>query len=158
TPRAEEFPDAPRENLVAGSAVFTRPGSAVPLDDHFRWWSYVAGASWRQPTGPDSDLHGRERFPVVQIAYEDAAAYARWAGKELPTEAQFEYAARGGLAGKRYAWGDELRPGGRWMANTYQGHFPDHDSGEDGAGGLAPVGSYPPNGYGLFDIAGNVWE
>src|SRR5262249_4449422 len=99
-----------------------------------------------------------DRYPVVQVAYEDAEAYARWAGKRLPTEAEFEFAARGGLAGRKYAWGDELRPGGRWMANTFQGHFPDADSGEDGWRGVAPVASFPPNGFGLYDVAGNVWE
>jgi formylglycine-generating enzyme required for sulfatase activity len=158
TPRAQDFPGAPPENLVAGSVVFAPPRGAVPLDSHLRWWSYVHGASWRHPTGPRSDLQGRDRFPVVQIAYEDAEAYARWTGKRLPTEAEFEFAARGGLAGRRYAWGDDLRPGGRWMANTFQGHFPDEDSGGDGWSGLAQVGSFPPNRYGLYDIAGNVWE
>jgi formylglycine-generating enzyme required for sulfatase activity len=157
-PRAEDFPGAIPERLVAGSVVFAPPDHPVPLDTQFRWWSYAAGASWRHPSGLDSDLVGREHFPVVHVAYEDAEAYARWAGKRLPTEAEFEYAARGGLAGKRYAWGDELRPGGRHMANLFQGHFPDSDSGDDGAKGLAAVASYPPNGYGLFDVAGNVWE
>jgi len=157
-PRPEEFPGAPPENLVAGAAVFTPPPGAVPLYSQYRWWSYVQGASWHHPLGPDSDLGGRPNFPVVHVAFEDAQAYARWAGKRLPTEAEFEFAARGGLAGKRYAWGDELRPGGRFMANTFQGHFPDHDSAEDGHAGLAPVASYPPNGYGLHDIAGNAWE
>jgi formylglycine-generating enzyme required for sulfatase activity len=158
TPRAEDFPGAPPENLVPGSVVFAPPSRAVPLDSHLRWWSYVKNASWRNPSGPGSDLRGREKLPVVHIAYEDAEAYARWAGKRLPTEAEFEFAARGGLAGRRYAWGDELRPGRRWMANTFQGHFPDADSGGDGWNGLAPVGSFPPNRYGLYDIAGNVWE
>jgi formylglycine-generating enzyme required for sulfatase activity len=157
-PTAAEFPEAPPENLVAGSVVFAPPPGPVPLDSHFRWWSYVKGASWRHPSGAGTNLRGRERYPVVHVAYDDAVAYARWAGKRLPTEAEFEFAARGGLAGKRYAWGDELRPGGRWMANTFQGHFPDRDTGDDGWDGLAPVASYPPNGYGLFDVAGNVWE
>jgi formylglycine-generating enzyme required for sulfatase activity len=158
TPRAADFPGAPPENLVAGSVVFTPPVAAVPLDTHLRWWSYVTGASWRHPSGPGSDLRGREAFPVVHIAFEDAEAYARWAGKRLPTEAEFEFAARGGLVGKRYAWGDDLRPGGRFMANTFQGHFPDHDSGDDGTPGLSAVAHYPPNGYGLYDITGNAWE
>jgi formylglycine-generating enzyme required for sulfatase activity len=157
-PTREEFPGAPEENLIAGSVVFMPPAHAVPLDSHLRWWSYRPGASWRHPDGPDSDLAGREQFPVAHVAWPDAEAYARWAGKRLPTEAEFEFAARGGLAGKRYAWGDELRPAGRWMANTFQGHFPDHDSGDDGAAGLSAVASYPPNGYGLYDVAGNVWE
>lgn len=158
TPRAEEFLGAPPENLVPGAVVFVAPPQPVPLDSQFRWWRYVPGANWRHPLGPGSSLAGREHFPVVHVAYEDAEAYARWAGKRLPTEAEFEFAARGGLAGRRYAWGDELRPGGRWMANTFQGHFPDADSGEDGAIGVAAVASYPPNGYGLFDVTGNVWE
>ena len=158
TPTAEDFPGAPHENLVAGSVVFSPPARPVPLNAHLAWWSYIAGASWRHPAGPASDLRGRWSYPVVQVAWEDAAAYARWAGKRLPTEAEFEFAARGGLAGKRYAWGDELRPGGKFMANTFQGHFPDHDSGADGTAGLTAVGRFPPNGYGLYDIAGNVWE
>ncbi len=158
TPTEAEFPGAPPENLVAGSTVFEPPSSAVPLDDHYRWWSYRKGASWQHPLGPDSDLKGRGRYPVVQVAYDDAQAYARWAGKRLPTEAEFEFAARGGLAGKLYAWGDELRPGGHWMANTFQGHFPESDDADDGWKGLAPVASFPPNPYGLYDIAGNVWE
>src|SRR4029077_13374203 len=141
---------APREKLVAGSVVFTPPARPVPLDSDDRWWSYVARASWRHPSGSAAGVGGRDRDPVVQVAYEDAEAYARWAGKRLPTEAEFEFAARGGLAGRRYAWGDELRPEGRWMANTYQGHFPDDDSGDDGWKGVAPVASFPPNGYGLF--------
>jgi formylglycine-generating enzyme required for sulfatase activity len=138
--------------------VFAPPRAPVPLDSHLRWWSWVRGASWRHPTGPGSDLDRRDRFPVVQVAYEDAEAYARWAGKRLPTEAEFEFAARGGLAGRRYPWGDELRPDGRAMANTFQGHFPDDDSGEDGWAGVAPVARFPPNRYGLYDVAGNVWE
>ena len=157
-PRAEDAPRVPADKLVAGSVVFTPPPSPVPLDSVDRWWSYVAEASWRQPQGGPRELDGRDHYPVVQVAYEDAEAYARWAGKRLPTEAEFEFAARGGLAGRRYAWGDELRPGGRWMANTFQGHFPDHDTAEDGWRGIAPVASFPANGYGLYDITGNVWE
>ncbi len=158
TPTAEDFPAAPLETLAAGSLVFRPPPGPVPLDDNFRWWRYVEKASWRHPFGRESDLRGRERYPVVHVAFEDATAFARWAGKRLPTEAEFEFAARGGLSGKRYAWGDELRPGGRWMANTFQGHFPDRDTADDGWKGLAPVAAYPANGYGLFDVAGNVWE
>jgi formylglycine-generating enzyme required for sulfatase activity len=159
-PSREEFPDAPEENLVAGSVVFSPSLKPVRLDNHYQWWSYVPGANWRHPDGPKSDLKGREKVPVVHIAYEDAAAYAKWAGKRLPTEAEFEFAARGGLTGKPYAWGDELKPGGKWPANIYQGKFPQKggDSGEDGFKGIAPVAQYRPNGYGLFDVGGNVWE
>lgn len=158
TPRAEDFPGAPPENLVAGAVVFAPPSGPVPLNDHFQWWSYVHGANWRHPLGPGSDIKGKDNYPVVQIAYPDALAYAHWAGKRLPTEAEWEFAARGGIAGKPYVWGDSLRVNGKWMANTHQGHFPDHDSGEDGYVGLAPVAQYPANGYGLFDMAGNVWQ
>jgi formylglycine-generating enzyme required for sulfatase activity len=157
-PRAEDYPGAPPEMLFAGSVCFRPPDGPVPLDNHFRWWSYVRGASWRRPEGEGSGLAGREKFPVVHIAHEDAEAYARWAGKRLPTEAEWEYASRGGLDRQPYAWGAELRPGGRWMANTYQGRFPLRDDGEDGFAGAAPVGRYPANGYGLHDMAGNVWE
>jgi formylglycine-generating enzyme len=157
-PTQEEFPDAPPENLVAGSTVFTPTPEAVPLDNHFQWWRYQKGANWHHPEGPESDLKARDKYPVVHVAYDDAVAYARWAGKRLPTEAEFEFAARGGLSGKLYAWGDELRPGGKWMANTFQGKFPVKDSGEDGFSGIAPTAQFPPNGYGLYDMAGNVWE
>jgi len=157
-PRAEDYPGAPPENLVAGSIVFSPPDHPVPLNDHFQWWSYVHGANWRHPLGPDSDIKGKENYPVVQIAYEDALAYAKWAGKRLPTEAEWEYAARGGLSGKPYVWGEEFRPDGKWMANTHQGTFPVKDTGEDGHIGIAAVAQYPPNGYGLFDMAGNVWQ
>ncbi len=157
-PRAEDFPGAPPENLVAGAVVFSPPSHAVPLNNHFRWWSYVKGASWRHPEGPNSSLKGREKFPVVHIAYEDALAFAAWAGKRLPTEAEWEFAARGGLSGKVYPWGDEFKPAGKWMANSHQGHFPDHDAGDDGFTGTGPVARFPANGYGLYDVAGNVWE
>jgi len=158
TPTAEEFPGAPPENLVAGSVVFTPPDHEVPLDSHFRWWSYVNGADWRHPLGPESDLEGREDFPVVHVAYEDAEAYAKWAGKRLPTEAEWEFAARGGLAGQVYPWGNAFLVDGKFMANTHQGHFPNEDTRADAHGGTAQVASYPPNGYGLYDVAGNVWE
>ena len=157
-PTAEDFPGAPPENLVAGSILFAPPPGPVRLDDHYQWWRYQKGASWRHPLGPGSDLKGRENYPVVHVAYADASAYANWAGKRLPTEAEWEFAARGGLSGKLYAWGDEFRPGGKYMANTYQGQFPAQDTGQDGHAGLGTVGSYPPNGYGLYDIAGNAWE
>jgi formylglycine-generating enzyme required for sulfatase activity len=158
TPTAAEFPGAPPENLVAGSTVFTPTAAPPSLHDHFQWWRYQKGASWRRPEGPGSTVRGRERYPVVQIAFEDAEAYAKWAGKRLPTEAEWEFAARGGLTGKLYAWGDELRPGGALAANIYQGKFPANDTGDDGFRGVAPVASYAPNGYGLYDVAGNVWE
>jgi formylglycine-generating enzyme required for sulfatase activity len=130
----------------------------VPLDNHFRWWSYVRGANWRHPLGPDSGLEGREDYPVVHVAYEDAEAYAKWAGKRLPTEAEWEFAARGGLAGALYPWGNEFLVDGRFMANTHQGHFPNEDTHADTHAGIAPVAQFPPNGYGLHDVAGNVWE
>jgi len=157
-PKAEDFPGAPPENLVAGSVVFAPPDHPVPLNDHMQWWSYVHGANWRHPLGPGSSIQGKDNFPVVQIAYEDALAYAKWAGKRLPTEAEWEFAARGGLAGKPFVWGDEFRPNGKWMANTHQGNFPNQDTGADGYPGIAPVAEFPPNGYGLYDMAGNVWQ
>jgi len=158
TPRAEDFPGAPPENLVAGSVVFAPPAHPVKLNDHFQWWSYVDGANWRHPEGPRSTIKDRGNYPVVHIAYDDALAYAKWAGKRLPTEAEFEFAQRGGLERKAYAWGDEFKPDGKFMANTFQGHFPDKNTKEDGHAAAAPVGSFPPNNYGLYDMAGNVWE
>jgi len=159
-PTLEEYPGAPPENLVAGSIVFTPALDSVPLHDHYRWWRYQQGANWRHPEGPDSDIRGRGSVPAVHIAYEDALAYATWAGKRLPTEAEWEFAARGGLSGKLYAWGDELKPHGAFAANIYQGRFPvaGADTGADGFAGIAPVARFAPNGYGLYDIAGNVWE
>jgi formylglycine-generating enzyme required for sulfatase activity len=158
TPRAEDFPGAPPENLVAGAVVFSPPDHPVPLNDHLQWWSYVKRANWRHPEGPQSSLAGREQYPVVQVAYDDVVAFAKWAGKRLPTEAEWEFAARGGQSGKLYPWGDDFTPGGKVMANTFQGHFPDKDTGEDGRKGIGPVAQFPPNGYGLYDVAGNVWE
>lgn len=157
-PTKEEFPTAPPENLVAGSTVFTPSPTPVPLNNYFQWWRYEKGANWRHPEGPESDLKGREKHPVVHIAYPDAVAYARWAGKRLPTEAEWEFAARGGQAGELYAWGNDLKPGEKWMANIYEGQFPVKDTGADGFAGIAPVAQFPPNAYGLYDVAGNVWE
>lgn len=159
-PTREEFPDAPPENLVAGSTVFAPTAQRVPLDNHYQWWSYAHGANWRHPDGAESALEGREKYPVVHIAYEDAVAYAKWTGKRLPTSAEWEFAARGGKAGEWYAWGNELKPGGKFQANIYQGRFPMQggDTGEDGFKGIAPVAQYAPNPYGLYDVAGNVWE
>lgn len=153
-----QFPGASAELLVPGSLVFTPPGHAVALDDPSLWWRYVPGACWDKPLGPGSSIEGRAEEPVVHIAFEDAQAYAKWAGKRLPTEAEWEYAARGGLEQQPYAWGAEFKPGGAWMANLFQGEFPQHDSGADGFVGIAPVARYAPNGYGLHDVAGNVWE
>lgn len=157
-PRPEDFPDAPAESLVPGSVVFKPTAGPVALNDHLLWWEYVAGADWQHPGGLGSDLAGRGKYPVIHVAYDDAEAFAKWAGRRLPTEAEWEFAARGGLAGQPYTWGSELKPGGKCMANIYQGHFPAQDTAEDGFRGIAPVAQYAPNGFGLFDMAGNVWE
>jgi formylglycine-generating enzyme len=152
------FPGAPRELLVPGSIVFSPPAGKVDLREPLSWWRYQPGAEWRHPEGPGSSIDGLENHPVVHVCWEDALAYARWAGKRLPTEAEWEYAARGGLEAKQYGWGDEFRPGARWQANTWQGRFPVQNSASDGYATTASVGSFPPNGFGLHDMAGNVWE
>jgi formylglycine-generating enzyme required for sulfatase activity len=153
-----DYPDADPAALVPGSLVFHKTPGPVDLDDVRAWWRYVPGAFWRAPEGPGSTAAGRHRHPVTHIAYEDAAAYAAWIGKELPTEPEWERAARGGLEGKVFAWGDELNPSGRLMANTWQGEFPWQNLRADGFEGTSPVGTFPPNGYGLYDMTGNVWE
>lgn len=152
------YPDARPELLVPGSLVFRKSRGPVDLDDYRNWWEYVPGASWRRPGGPGTTIHGRIDHPVVQVALEDVETYARWAGKELPTEAEWEYAARGGLEGATFTWGDEHFPGGKAMANSWQGEFPWQNLELDGFEGTSPVGSFPPNGFGLHDMAGNVWE
>jgi formylglycine-generating enzyme required for sulfatase activity len=152
------LPEVDPQNLVPGSAVFTSPRGPVPLDNFLNWWTYVPGADWRHPDGPDSDIGERLDHPVVHICWEDAAAYAKWAGKRLPTEAEWEFAARGGLDRQRYVWGAEESPGDRAPANIWQGHFPDTNTAEDGFSGTASVGSFAPNGFGLYDMSGNVWE
>ncbi len=154
----KDYPGVPRDKLKPGSAVFTPTGAPVPLDNPLRWWQYVPGTSWRHPAGPESSLRGRDDHPVVHVAYEDVSAYAAWAGKRLPTEAEFEYAARGGLDRNLYPWGNDLTPGGKAVANTWQGRFPVRDAGDDGFPGTSPVTAFPPNGFGLHDMGGNVWQ
>ena len=153
-----DYPDADASLLMPGSLVFRKSSGPVRLDDWGNWWEYKPGAFWKRPAGSGSTINGRDRHPVVQVAYEDAEAYAAWAGKELPTEAEWEYAARGGLDGAVFSWGDEEYPDAKPMANTWQGRFPWENLKLDGHEGTSPVGSFPPNGYGLYDMCGNVWE
>ena len=157
-PDPADYPGADPALLVPGSLVFQPTPGPVDLGDVRNWWHWTGGAQWRHPDGPDSTLHGRELHPVTHVAYQDAEAYAAWAGKELPAEAQWEYAARGGLDGKTFCWGDEFAPRGKQMANTWQGEFPWQNLMLDRYERTSPVKSFPPNGYGLFDMAGNVWE
>jgi formylglycine-generating enzyme len=157
-PDPADYPDAVAELMVPGSLVFTGSRRPVDLSDVRNWWTWAPGADWRHPEGPGSTLDGRERHPVTHVAYSDAATYAAWAGKELPTEAEWEYAARGGLEGKVFCWGDDFMPRGRPMANTWEGEFPWQNLVLDGYERTSPVKSFPPNGYGLYDMAGNVWE
>ena len=157
-PAAESYPDADPELLVPGSLVFAKTTGPVDLRDVRNWWSWAPGADWCHPEGSGSNAGGREHHPVTHIAYADAEAYAAWAGKALPTEAEWEYAARGGLDGATYTWGDEFAPKGRMMANTWQGEFPWQNLCSDGYEGTSPVATFPPNGFGLYDMAGNVWE
>jgi len=157
-PDAKDYPDALPHMLKAGSLVFTPPRHPVDLRDWSQWWDFKFGANWRRPYGPRSSISGLDDHPVVHIAYRDAEAYAKWSGKDLPTEAEWEFAARGGLEGAEFAWGGELMPGGRPMANTWQGAFPYENLNSDGHARTSPVTAFPPNGYGLYDMIGNVWE
>lgn len=157
-PKAKDYPGALPHMLYAGSLVFTPPAGPVDLRNWGLWWRFLKGADWRHPSGPGSNIHGKDDHPVVHVAHADALAFARWSGKDLPTEAEWEYAARGGLEGAEFAWGHDLTPGGRHMANTWQGEFPSENLVEDGFERTSPVGSFPANGYGLLDMIGNTWE
>jgi formylglycine-generating enzyme len=157
-PDPKDYPGALPHMLYAGSLVFTPPSHRVDLRNWGEWWQFLKGADWRHPYGPGSDIDGLDDHPVVHIAHVDALAYAKWVGKDLPTEAEWEFAARGGLDGAEYAWGDEFSPGGKLMANTWHGEFPRENLKPDGYDRTSPVGAFPPNGYGLYDMIGNVWE
>ena len=154
----EDYPGAKPELLAPASVVFRKTGGPVDMSNPHNWWTYFAGADWRHPQGPETSLEGLRDHPVVHVAFEDALAYVQWAGKELPTEAEWEFAARGGLEGAAYVWGDAFAPDGRMMANTWQGQFPWQNLVDDGYEWTAPVRSFPPNGFGLYDMAGNVWQ
>ena len=157
-PNPKDYPGTPPHMLFAGSLVFKVPTHPVDLRLWGEWWSLLKGANWRRPYGPKSNIHGLDAHPVVHVTFADALAYARWAGKDLPTEAEWEFAARGGLDGAEYAWGEEFTPGGKHLANTWQGEFPRQNLGADGYERTSPVTAYPPNGFGLHDMIGNVWE
>jgi formylglycine-generating enzyme required for sulfatase activity len=157
-PDPAQYPGALPEMLRAASAVFVPPPQRVSLRNHYQWWQFVGLANWRQPQGPGSSIEGKDEHPVVHVAWSDVEAYAAWAGKGIPSEAEWEFAARGGLDGAEYAWGSEFTPGGRHLANTWQGEFPWQNLNEDGFAGTSPVGAFPANGYGLLDMIGNAWE
>jgi formylglycine-generating enzyme required for sulfatase activity len=156
--KESDYPGVPKDMLVPGSAVFSPTLEPVALDNPLQWWRYTPGASWRRPQGKGSSTRGKDNHPVVHVAFEDVTAYAKWAGKRLPTEAEFEFAARGKLDRNLYPWGNELKPQNRAVANTWQGRFPSKDSAEDGYAGTSPVEAFPPNGFGLYDMGGNVWQ
>ena len=155
---AADFPGVPSDKLVPGSAVFRATNDAVPLDNPLRWWQYTPGANWKRPQGQSSSIDRLGDHPVVHVAFEDVLAYAKWANKRLPTEAEFEFAARGGLDRARYSWGNDMRPDNKDAANTWQGRFPARDAGDDGYKGTSPVTAFPANGFGLYDMGGNVWQ
>ena len=155
-PNPKDYPGALPSMIYAGSLVFTPPSRVKNLSEWSQWWTFVKGANWRRPYGPKSNIKELDDHPVVHVSYHDALVYARWAGKELPTEAEWEFAARGGLGGAEFAWGDELTPGGRHLANIWQGDFPIQNLCEDGYARTSPVTAFPPNGYGLHDMIGNI--
>jgi formylglycine-generating enzyme len=157
-PNPDDYPGALPHMLYAGSLVFLKPSGPVDRRTITNWWHFMRAADWRHPYGPDSSIDGQDRYPVVHVSFGDAEAFAKWEGKSLPTEAEWEFAARGGLEAAPYAWGDEFRPNDRHMANTWQGEFPWQNTVGDGYERTSPVGSFPPNGYGLYDMIGNVWE